>query len=73
MMLNVVPFPSGAEAVDDVLAKAYKEGMIEVLVVGLRPDGSFYYDYSGPDGRGAYWLASETAHRLMSIRVDSDS
>jgi hypothetical protein len=56
--------------VERVLSSAIEARLANVLVVGEREDGEFYFASSSPDGHENLWLLEVGKHRLIRIVED---
>jgi hypothetical protein len=67
---NVVPFP-GVTSLDTpperVLEVAAERELDEIVIIGCRKDGGFYFASSFADGGDVIWLLERAKHKLMQI------
>lgn len=54
-----------------ILAKATDAGLTEVVIVGLGPDGKFWFASSKADGGDVLWLLEIAKKRLLEIMDDN--
>lgn len=53
--------------VERILARATEAALTEVVVVGLKPDGKFYFASSKADGGDVLWLLEIAKKRLLEV------
>jgi hypothetical protein len=70
--MSVIKFPGITRLElnpDDVLDAA--KGQLDLaIVIGVTPEGNFYFASSEPDGAEVVWWLERTKHKLMQLTDD---
>lgn len=54
-------------AVDQLLERAQNSDLSGAMVLGVREDGSMYFETSIPDGADTVWLLEKAKHLILTM------
>jgi hypothetical protein len=57
-------------AVDQVLTRAQESSLSDAMVLGVREDGTLYFETSIPDGAEAVWLLEKAKHLILTLSFE---
>lgn len=55
---------------DQVLDRAQASDLVQAVVLGVRDDGTMYFESSIADGAECVWLLEKAKHLIMSLAME---